>query len=651
MDADGANRETLSQGTPTIGRRAFARRPLPGRDLLLRVERAALPPARGGAPAGRARAAARHAGPLVAHRDALAVLGTLKVPVRGRRRGETHENACPPSCSWPPPVARPPSGRPTWCWRAGTVITLDDARPRATAVAVRDGRIVAVGGDADVKRLPRPEDARRSTSRAAAWCPASPTPTCTSRASGRPLESLDLVGAASLQEALDRVRRRARRRCRRASGCSGRGWDQNDWPEKRFPTAAELDRAAGDRPVYLVRVDGHAAWANTRALALAGIDRRHPRSRGRPHPARRRRARRRACSWMRRRRSSRRRSRRRRARCASGGSRRGWRACAAVGLTSVHDAGVDRRHGRPLQGAAGGGRAAGARLRDAARAGRVPGQGRDARARDRPGGRPARPCAPIKVVADGALGSRGALAAGALRRRAGHARPQHRGPGARSRRCCGGPLGAGLPGEHARHRRRGQPLRARRVRARRSPAAAAPRHRFRIEHAQVLAPADVPRFKRAGRACRPCSRRTARATCTGPSDRVGPSASKGAYLWKTFLDQGVPVPAGSDAPVESIAVMPGLHGRGDAPGREGLAARRLAAAGAGEPGAGAADVHARRRLRRVRGADRGTIAVGERADFTVLGRDLDGRGRRATSTTCPCALTIVGGRVVHEGGR
>ena len=51
----------------------------------------------------------------------------------------------------------------------------------------------------------------------------------------------------------------------------GRGWDQNDWAIQKFPTRETLDRVSGDHPVWLRRVDGHAAWANTRALELAGV--------------------------------------------------------------------------------------------------------------------------------------------------------------------------------------------------------------------------------------------------------------------------------------------------------------------------------------------------------------------------------------------
>jgi len=53
---------------------------------------------------------------------------------------------------------------------------------------------------------------------------------------------------------------------------TGRGWIETHWPEKRFPTRADIDRAVSDRPVFLERADGHAAIANSRALALGGID-------------------------------------------------------------------------------------------------------------------------------------------------------------------------------------------------------------------------------------------------------------------------------------------------------------------------------------------------------------------------------------------
>lgn len=51
----------------------------------------------------------------------------------------------------------------------------------------------------------------------------------------------------------------------------GRGWDQNDWPTLEFPTKDGLDKLFPEVPVYLVRIDGHAAWVNSKALELAGI--------------------------------------------------------------------------------------------------------------------------------------------------------------------------------------------------------------------------------------------------------------------------------------------------------------------------------------------------------------------------------------------
>lgn len=80
---------------------------------------------------------------------------------------------------------------------------------------------------------------------------------------------LDLFSTTSLDEALGRIRDHAAKSP--AKWILGRGWNQENWKLGRFPTAAELDRAVSDRPVWLERVDGHAGWANSRALALAGI--------------------------------------------------------------------------------------------------------------------------------------------------------------------------------------------------------------------------------------------------------------------------------------------------------------------------------------------------------------------------------------------
>lgn len=82
--------------------------------------------------------------------------------------------------------------------------------------------------------------------------------------------TLDLSDTKSLAEAQARIAAYAREHADRP-WILGRGWNQELWGLGRFPTAAELDAVVADKPVWLTRVDGHAGWANSRALAAAGI--------------------------------------------------------------------------------------------------------------------------------------------------------------------------------------------------------------------------------------------------------------------------------------------------------------------------------------------------------------------------------------------
>lgn len=82
--------------------------------------------------------------------------------------------------------------------------------------------------------------------------------------------TLDLSDARSLDEAKARIAAYAKAHPDR-QWILGRGWNQELWSVKRFPTAADLDAVVGDRPVWLSRVDGHAGWANSRALTAAGV--------------------------------------------------------------------------------------------------------------------------------------------------------------------------------------------------------------------------------------------------------------------------------------------------------------------------------------------------------------------------------------------
>ena len=80
---------------------------------------------------------------------------------------------------------------------------------------------------------------------------------------------LDLSDTRSLQEALDKLAAYAA--ANPAKWILGFGWNQERWGLGRFPTAADLDKVVGDRPVWLGRIDGHAGWANSRAMQLAGV--------------------------------------------------------------------------------------------------------------------------------------------------------------------------------------------------------------------------------------------------------------------------------------------------------------------------------------------------------------------------------------------
>ena len=132
---------------------------------------------------------------------------------------------------------------------AGTVITLDGPRSRANTVAVRDGRILAVGSAAEMQWLIGPAT-RRVDLPGATVVPGLGDAHVHVESIGDALEHIDLVGATTLEEAVGRVRTGAAALAA-ADWVRGRGWDQNDWPEKRFPTAAALEAATGKRPACL----------------------------------------------------------------------------------------------------------------------------------------------------------------------------------------------------------------------------------------------------------------------------------------------------------------------------------------------------------------------------------------------------------------
>jgi predicted amidohydrolase YtcJ len=150
----------------------------------------------------------------------------------------------------------------------GMFITLDSLAPRVRAVAVRDGGIIALGSVAHVDSL----IGARATHIALpgfvlpGFADAHAHPLFL----GQQLESMDLH-ALSKAEVLRRVATAARN-APPGAWIRGSGWDQAFWTPPSFPSAAELDRVSAGHPVMLDRIDGHAIWVNSRALALARIE-------------------------------------------------------------------------------------------------------------------------------------------------------------------------------------------------------------------------------------------------------------------------------------------------------------------------------------------------------------------------------------------
>jgi len=84
-------------------------------------------------------------------------------------------------------------------------------------------------------------------------------------------QNLDLAGTPSVEDAVASIATYAERKPH-ARWILGRGWNQVLWPVQEFPTAAHIDKVVDARPVWLRRIDGHAGWANSKAMTLAGID-------------------------------------------------------------------------------------------------------------------------------------------------------------------------------------------------------------------------------------------------------------------------------------------------------------------------------------------------------------------------------------------
>jgi predicted amidohydrolase YtcJ len=366
---------------------------------------------------------------------------------------------------------------------------------------------------------------------------------------GLSLDTVNVVGASSYADVIARVRERAQRAAP-GDWILGRGWDQNRWPDKQFPTAAPLDAVVSDHPVWIRRVDGHAGIANTAAMQAAGITAatKDPEG-GRllrdaagnptgvfidgamhlidskvPPPS----------------------AELRKSRVLAAAQK-----IAENGLTEMHDAGAEQatitaiqqlidEHKFPIR--------VYVMLTDDASL-------LDAWLTHKPliGYGDRLTVRAVKMYADGALGSRGAAMLAPYSDDPSNSgllvtRPEHMLEVARRARAAGYQVNTHAIGDRG----------VRNVLDAYLQAGATPADRFRIEHFQI---ASQPMFLVLALHGIIASMQPTHATSDMPwaEARVGPERIKGAYAWRTVLNSGARIAFGSDFPVEDVNPFFGIY--------------------------------------------------------------------------------------------
>ena len=152
----------------------------------------------------------------------------------------------------------------------GDIITLDDQRPRASALAINQGRVIAVGMDDEIKSLAHSNTIQENLNKSIV-VPGMTDAHIHWQGVAQALHTVDLFDVPSKEEALKRVAARARQT---PSGqwIEGFGWTQDAWADKQFPSVRDLDPITPDHPIFLRARSGHAAWVNSTALRLCGIE-------------------------------------------------------------------------------------------------------------------------------------------------------------------------------------------------------------------------------------------------------------------------------------------------------------------------------------------------------------------------------------------
>lgn len=151
----------------------------------------------------------------------------------------------------------------------GRIYTIEARQPWVTAVAIARGRVLAVGDDDAMKALLAP-GGEWIDLQGRGVTPGLVDAHVHFQWYSLSLRHIDLFEVPTLAEAVRRVAMGAER-AQPGDWLRGRGWTQELWADRRFPTAADLDWVTGDKPAIFNHKSGHAAWVNSRALQIAGI--------------------------------------------------------------------------------------------------------------------------------------------------------------------------------------------------------------------------------------------------------------------------------------------------------------------------------------------------------------------------------------------
>jgi predicted amidohydrolase YtcJ len=435
----------------------------------------------------------------------------------------------------------------------GKVATVDDNFSIAEAVVVQNNRIIFVGTNDGTKKyisdktkvielngelvLPGLVDSHGHLT-----------------GYGKSLEHIDLVGTNSFQEVLDLVNEKIRT-VEPGEWIRGRGWDQNDWEIKEFPTHRALSKISPDNPVMLSRVDGHAILVNQKAMEIAGIDVETPNpdggkvfkdTNGIPTGIFLDNAEALITDYL--------------PKYSSEQLRRIIRnatyQCAKYGLTGMGDAGIPTSRIDDYKYL----------IDNEEMSIRINAMLTDTVVSDMNGflqkykvdsyGNDFLRVKSIKLYADGALGSRGAALLEPY-----SDDPENNGllvtENSHMLEVCKSALESGFQvcthaiGDKAIRTMLDIYEKALRENSKED-------HRFRIEHSQIVNIADIQRYAELGiiPAMQP---QHAVSDMPWTEDRIGSERVKGAYAFRSFLDEGVIIPCGSDFPVEVPNPLIGIH--------------------------------------------------------------------------------------------